>query len=275
MAEPWMLDIERWSEVGHCQMAPTPALLAELQGVEFTTLANPPGDEGYLLMEWSGWHSGTSGRGGAIGYPNADGGVESRIDLDSRKIVLSGLIVARSYPSLYQMMERLQSLLTSPRWDWLTVHEDILGLSRRIRVCRIREVQVTPITTTEAEYTLELESAMAPRVGMEAQQVVLSPGGEGEAVNIGNYPARLLATLRPPLSDVTITVADQTWRWPGSVPRAINIDFSRRTANDQDGKHYRRQASGKWPSMPPGTNEIRVGGTGDGTVTLRWLDSWT
>lgn len=248
-----------------------------LDGIDFTSRNAEPGD--YQLEAISGWNSGTSMRGGPAPYPASDGGAHGSIYAEGRSITLEGIMRARDAAHLWQMMEDLGAVLgRARRWGNLVVFEELLGLERQITVMRPRPVQMTPHGDRWAAFTLELQSATHLRLDTTESTLTLKPGGSGNAVNIGNETADLMVTLTGPLTAPTVTVPGHaTWNLGGNVAsgQTLSVDMARHMVRDPATSEYRRRdAWGGWPQIPVGTSTVTTGGSGSGSITLRWRSSW-
>lgn len=257
--------------------SPAPHVRASLQGVAMESSERRHGDF-MSLSTWSGWTNGPAATGGSVPHERADGGLEGEVFLSGRSIHLGGLIHAETPRGLWQLMERVGSLLTSPRWDWLVVEEQHLGLARQVRVSRMVEPDLTQLTETLATYTLHLESAASARLAVTESTLVLAPGGSGTIGNVGTYPADLTLELVGPLTNPAFTWGARGWAYKGSIAAGtrITVDMTtREVKNPVTGVLMRKAASGEWIKAQPGTRNVTMSGSGAGTATWSWSSAWS
>lgn len=259
-------------------LGPRPGeIRASLQGIE---LGVSRGGVEYTLSELDGWTNGSSGRGGRIARPYSDGGIQGRVDMESRALRLGGLITAPTQRGLWSEMERLGSVLTSPRWDWLRIDEDLLGMSRQIAVSRIARPMITELAPLVASYTLDLEADDYPRLGVDEQVVSIPLGSSAPVVNAGDYPATLEAMFYGPLTQPRLRFGGDlpgTWRYGANINagQRLQVEFDRRIVRNPDTQgHSRVYASGDWPRLAPGQTTFHLEGAGTGRVELRWRSAW-
>lgn len=265
---------------GYCApvyRTPAPHVRVTLQGLAMESSDRRHGD--FLsLSSWSGWTNGPAATGGPVPYERADGGLEGEVYLAGRRINLGGLIQAQTPRGLWELMERVGSLLTAPRWDWLVVEEPHLGLSRQLRVARIAEAMLTPLTETLATFTLDLESTSAARLAVAESTLVLSPGGSGAISNAGTYPADLTLELVGPLTNPGFTWGARGWSYAGTIASGTRIAVNmttREVKNPATGVLMRKNASGEWIKAQPGTRNVTMTGAGSGSATWSWRSAWS
>ena len=212
-----------------------------------------------------------------MSYEHADGGVESPVRMLGRSITVEGDILAESHQDLEYRMEELGTILTRPRWDWLTVDEEELGLSRQIKVWRPRRPMITRHGTTFATFTLQLEAAAFPRLAVTRSVVNLPVGQRATLANEGTTDADLTMTLVGPLRDVRLYWMGGAWAYTQEIPAGVKrvVEFSRHVVYDPaNGKHSRLSAVGSWLKLPPGATTVSLGGTGAGRAEFTWRSSW-
>lgn len=258
-----------------CRSVPQ-CLTVSVDGITFT--GSNPGRSGYGLTGWSGWLDGLDAQGGPRDHETADGGFEAPVYLSRRKITLEGLIMARDKRELWQMCDRLAKVCTTSRYSVLVVTEEALGLSRQVRVCRLRKPQITPQESRMvAVFTLELESPSAPKLSTVDSVVQLGMGATEPLVNQGDYPADLAATMTGPLVNPVLTWPGGRWVYTGTIPdgETRTVDFTERDiVNPASSQSYRLSAAGVWPVVRPGQGDFALSGSGSGSVELRWRSAW-
>ena len=258
--------------------APPPCVTVSIQGLDF--VSGPRSRSRISLGGWDWWINGATARGGPVEWESADGGIEGDVYEDGRSIRLEGLIVERSTAALWERMEELGAVLASPRWDWMVVDEEHLGLSRQIRVCRLARPMITPLSSRLASYTLELRSAGFPRLDTMEQSVVVPAGGV-DLVNAGNHPAAVTLTMRGPLTNPGLSWPGGSWVHRGSVGsgQTITVDMWRRVVRDPATSRQSRNlvvaSSTDWLRLAPGTTRVSRTGTGAGSITAAWRSSWS
>lgn len=248
----------------------------ELQGVVFRS--DRHGQFG--ISSFTGWSEAPGGTGGDVPFDAADGGFETTVYASGREITLEGDITGRTHRELEQNIATLGQTLTSPRWDWLTVHEEAPALTRYIHVWRPRRPEITRLGPTYAIFTLTLQSAGYPRLGA-AKTIRVPVWGSAPAVNAGDYPAQVTAVFNGPLTKPSLRFGGATpgtWRYTSSMgagPR-LSVDFTRRIVrNPATGGHSRRLAVGDWPVLAPGqTTFWLTAESGTGWVDLTWRSAW-
>lgn len=263
-----------WDDTPHLVLDPPSACITvTLQGL--TAVSDGPGPLG--LTGWDGWMEAPDHVGGPVPHVTADGGLEGEVIAGGREITLEGDLWTKTHRELEEARAMLGSLLTTPRWDWLRVDEEALGLSRMIRVCRLSRPQVTQTGPTSAVWTLRLAAASHVRVDQAESTASLAPGGSARLGNVGDAPAALTGTLVGPLTDPTISWPGGSWTYRGTLAtgQSRTVDFARRIVRDPASSLMSRvQASGAWPTVPPGGVTITCGGSGTGAVRLAWRSSW-
>ena len=273
---PYRTTPEPWVPSHSLRTRPEP-IRATLQGIEFGRSVD--GVE-YTITEFDGWTNGASARGGRVSRPYSDGGFSSRVDMDSRSLRLAGLITAPTQRRLWVEMERLGAVLTSPRWDYLVVDEDFLGMSRQVEVSRIARPQITELAPLVASYTLDLEAADYPRLSVDEQVVSIARGSSAPVVNAGDYPAVLEAMFYGPLTQPRLRFGGDlpgTWRYGANINagQRLQVEFDRRIVRNPDTQgHSRVYASGDWPRLAPGQTTFHLEGSGTGRVELKWRSAW-
>ena len=269
-----------WTQVepGWTPPEPVACVTVTLGGIEMH--GNAQRGAFYGLTDWDGWTSGAGSRGGPTPHENADGGVMGPVLMSGRTIRLEGKIEGRTTDRLAMMSEDLAAVLTRPREDWLIVDEELLGLSRQVRVTRSGPPRITVASSRrQAIFTLELQAADWRRVSVAQSTLVKSVGQSGALVNVGNADADLAAVLTGPLTNPRITVTGQGyWEYVGTIAagQTVGVDFANRLVRDTaNGVLLRRSARGSWPQVAPGTSTATITGTGSGTFDLRWRSSWS
>lgn len=229
------------------------------------------------LSGWDGWINGTDTTGGPVPFEAADGGLEGDVYLAGRAITLEGLIIARNSSELWERMEALGAVLTAPRWDWLRVTEQHLGLSRQIRVSRPVKPRITEKSDKLALYTLELQAASAVRVAVDESTVTLRAGEGADVKNAGRLPADLYGVLHGPLTDPMVSTPTASWKWTGTIPtgQTREVDFARGIVRDPaTGADSRIRVIGGWPSIAAGTTRLAMSATGTGHGVFSWRSTW-
>ena len=264
-ASPWRVD---------------PCTVVSLQ--DLTVYGSRPPYDGthFSLTGWDGWTNGVDRTGGPVPWENADGGVEGDVWEGGRSITLEGDIEAASHYEMMEAQERLGAVLTSPRWDWLVVDEEHLGLSRQIRVHRPSRPRITDLGITFAVWTLTLQAATFPRLDTTEQSKVIPSSGV-DLVNAGNHPAAVTLTLRGPLTNPGLSWPGGSWVYRGSVGsgQTISVDMARRVVRDPATSRQSRNlvvaSSTDWLRLAPGTTRVSRTGTGAGSITAAWRSSWS
>lgn len=257
-----------------------PCTRVELQGLEFLG-SGTPSTTHYGLTSWDGWDNGADGTGGAAAFELADGGVEGDVFFGPRAITLEGDIAASSHAELMEAREALGSILTRPRWDWLRVSEDHLGLDRRIRVSRVRRPSITNVGYTDAIWSLQLQAAAFPRLAEVESTAVLRAGESKVLANLGTYPGDLTVNLTGPLSGVSLSwtgASAGTWRYADAIPAGQSrvVEFTGRVVyNPANGAHSRVRASGAWAQLWPGDTTLKLNASGTGTARAIWRSAWS
>lgn len=256
-----------------------PACLSvEIQGIRMVGEKEPGRGPEWALTGWSGWTNGGDTRGGAEPFPEADGGFRTDVYYSGRDITLEGVLEAPTHEAFVREAERFGTLLTEPRWDWLTVDEQHLGMRRMILVHR----QGPPLLTQESDrvgvFTLRVSSSMWQRVSTETSSLSLPVGGTGTAVNAGDYPADLSIELVGPIKNPRVTFNNTTWwQYNGELTagetRTVNVT-RRIIRNPAAGVRLDSSGSGEWPRLAPGATTVKVTGGLAGTVNLSWRSSW-
>ena len=263
-ASPWRVD---------------PCTVVSLQNLTIYGSKPPCDGTHFSLTGWDGWTNGVDRTGGPVPYENADGGVEGDVWEAGRSITLEGDIEATNHAEMMAAQEQLGAILTSPRWDWLRVDEEHLGMSRQIRVMRPRTPRITPMGLTYAVWTLTLQAATFPRLDTVEQSVVVPAGGV-DLVNAGNHPAAVTLTMRGPLTNPGLSWGRESWTYQGSIAsgQSIVVEMWRRKVMDPGtSRHSRNRAvasANGWLHLPPGITRVSRTGTGSGTVTAAWRSSW-
>lgn len=270
--------------IGGCWQEPS-WVTVELDGIEMVDTARRGGSHtasGFYLQEWEGWHNGADAVGGPLSYESADGGYETPVYMSGRSISLAGVIVGQDRSERDRMVDQLSKVCVANRWTDLVVSEDALGLSRQIRVCRLRAPQITPAGRNGATFTVELKSASFPKLGTVLQSSgPLGNQGVSHLVNEGDYPADLYATITAgtaPMVNPTIYFPGGMWRYAGTVPagEVRTVDFAQRAVrNPANRRSFRMYAGGDWPTVEPGSNRFVAAMTsGGGTIELTWRSAW-
>lgn len=267
------MSCEPWS------MAPDPWFSTECVSVSLQDLDFSSQRDGVLgLTGWEGWTNGGETRGGIADHLTADGGVPTRIDFGARRIRLEGDIDAATHFEMREYMDRLGRVLTNPRWDWLRVSEEALGLDRQIRVSRVSPVQITQVSYKYAIWTIDLLADTYPRLGQVERSVTLNAGEAINLTNAGDYPASLTVVMKGPLTDPWFSYGGTSWKYNGSVAsgQTISVDMDRRIVRDPaTSAHSRWLATGSWLQLPPsGLKGSIAAGIGSGSITFKWRDSW-
>lgn len=259
-----------WLDVGR-----GPCITVQLQDLEMRS--GPDRRIPWIsLSRLDGWTDGAPPRSGDGQFETADGGIEPDVHLGGRSIRVEGMIHEACADDLWERMEQVSSVLSSPRWDWLIVEEEHLGLLRQVRVRRSDVPRVTPVTRTVASLTLALQSADWRRVDVDLQSVIIPSSGRA-LENLGTVPADVMLLMKGPLTNPGIRWGNRAWTYSGSVPSGVTIqvDMSRRSVrNLQTAVHSRRLAQGDWLRLPPGSTTVSRTGTGAGTITAQWRSSW-
>lgn len=231
----------------------------------------------YGITAVEGWES-ADASGGTIPNRYSDGGIEGEVLMGSRSIVIEGDIDAPSHEEFLKARAGLERVLTSPRWDWLRVtHHDE---DMQIRVSRLRRPQVTPMGPSYGIFTLQLESAGYPRLGVDEGLVSIPLGSSAPVVNAGDYPAVLEAMFYGPLTQPRLRFGGDlpgTWRYGANINagQRLQVEFDRRIVRNPDTQgHSRVYASGDWPRLTPGQTTFHLEGSGSGRVELKWRSAW-
>lgn len=96
----------------------------------------------------------------------------------------------------------------------------------------------------------------------------------------GDAPTPLRVTFTGPITNPWVTVSGVRVALTGSVAydQAVTVDARTRTVLRQDGASAAgmlgRRTRMDRLRLPPGTHEIRYGGTGQATVTVAWRNAW-
>lgn len=225
-----------------------------------------------------GWGGGSATRGGFSEYPDADGGFPTEVTYSGRDITIEGSVRATDHHDLWRMREQIETLLTSPREDWLRVRDSHLNLDRQILVHRARPSQVTLRGPRYGIFTLSLRSATYPRLAVDESELVLRPGGSGRQENVGDYPANMSVLLNGPLTNPRLTWSSQFWwQFNGTIPSGETrvVDMTRRIIrNPAAGTRLDLAGTGTWPKVDPGYRTVAMSGTGSGSARLVWRSSW-
>lgn len=250
-------------------------LEVSLQGITM----HGEGDSLYgLTAPIEGWGGGVSTRGGVEDYHDADGGFPTEVLYGGRDMVVEGEIVAPDHRALFAAKEQLETLLSTPREDWLRVREEHLGMDRQILVHRPRPVQVTLFGHRHGIFTMSLRSATYPRLAVEESELVLSPGGSGRQENVGDYPAALSLYLTGPLTNPRLTWSSTFWwQFNGTIPAGETriVDMTRRMIrNPARGTRLDLAGTGTWPKVDPGYRTVSMSGTGSGAARMVWRSAW-
>lgn len=268
--------MDEWAPDYRSMTAPPPQVAATLEGLTF--MSGSVERSRITLSGWDGWMNGSDSRVDDGQWENADGGITTDVFFTGRSIRLEGLIIERTTRSLWERMEELGTVLTRPRWGWLTVEEGLLGgLTRQIYVRRARRPMVTPVSSRIATYTLELVSAEYPRLAPDGFSTVIPAGGV-ELMNEGDWPAALGGTIVGPRTNPGFSWPGGAWKYTGSVAagQTLFLDFQRRLVRDPaTTAHSRALAQGTWLALPPGRTTVSSTGTGSGSQTLSGRSSWS
>lgn len=249
-------------------------LEVSLQGVTM----HGEGDSLYGVTSLDGWAGGAASRGGVEEYPDTDGGFPTDVTYTGREITVEGEILAPSHDALWKAREELETLLTSPREDWLRVRDSLTAPERQILVHRPRPVQVSLFGDRYGIFTLSLRSATYPRLAVEESELVLRPGGSGRQENVGDYPAAMSVFLTGPLTNPRLTWSSMFWwQFNGTIPSGETrvVDMTRRMIrNPAAGTRLDLAGTGTWPKVDPGYRTVVMSGTGSGSARLVWRSSW-
>lgn len=263
-----------WDDTPHLVLDPPSACITvTLQGL--TAVSDGPGALG--LTGWDGWTEAPDYRGGPVAHETADGGLEGEVIAGGREITLEGFAHHRNHRELEENIASLGTVLSSPRWDWLRVDEEELGLSRMIHVCRLSRPQITRTGPTSAVWTLRLASASAVRLDTTPSYASLTPGTSRVLTNAGSAPADLTAMIYGPVTDLKIAWPGGSWTYKGTVPSGVlrQVDFTRRIVRDPGTSLMSRtQVSGTWPRLAPGDTTFTCTGTGAGRIDFGWRSTW-
>lgn len=262
------------SVCGHWHPTPEPCMLVTLQDIKM--VSSSVGTFGISTLD--GWRNGVAATGGPAPFDNADGGIMGDTHFGGRSVVIEGDIDAPDHEAYMRAEEQLGALLTRPRAAQLVVDERFhLGLTRQIEVTRLRPPQISQIGPSYGIFTLTLEAATFPRLGVDAQSVTVPTTGV-DMVNLGNVGADLTAKLVGPLTNPGLSWPGGSWTYQGSVAsgQTITAEFWRRRVVDEaTGDHERTRAQGTWFEVPPGTTRISRTGSGSGRIELTWRSSWS
>lgn len=248
-----------------------------IQGITISTDPRPEGTGYFQLDSWEGWESGADSSNAVVDWEASDGGVFDEVYMSGRAITLTGSIMAGSLPELMDMHEELQGLLTRPRIDWLTVHEDRRGFARQILVQRAEPPRVQMATPRSSAFTLSLRSADWRRLDVTAQSKLVSVGGTA-LVNSGTAPASLTLSIIGPLTNPGISWPGYAWQYSGTVAagQTLVVDMdTRRVQDPATTTQYRAKAAGAWLSLPPGSTTVTRTGSGAGHIDASWRSSWS
>lgn len=254
--------------------APPPGVTVSLQGLDF--VSGSRARSRISLGAWDGWTNGPARSGGPQSWALARGGYASAVYEDVRRIRLEGLIVEPYETALWQRMEELGSILGNSTYATMRVDEPHLQLSRQIQVTRLAKPMITPLSNRIASYTLELEATDYPRLDVEQQSVAIPAGGV-DLTNIGTHDAELTLQIDGPRTQTTLTGPWGSWEYRASIPDGSTrlVDMRRRLIRDPaTSGHSRADAGGDWLSLPPGTTQVALSGSGTGGVTAMWRSTW-
>ena len=270
-----------WYDDAPCSadlFAPPPCVTASLQGLDFESGSRARSR--ITLGGWEGWTNGPARTGGPVPWEHADGGIKADVYATGRRITLEGLIIEPSPGRLWERMEELGSILTSPRWDQLVITEEHLNLVRQIEVTRLQQPMITPRSSRIAAYTLELEAADSRRTDVDVQSATISTAGTA-LQNIGTVDADLNFTLTGPLTTPGFSWSGGAWSYGGNLAAGerLFVDATRRTVRDPDTTGHSREkllglGAGSWPRLAPGTTTFWRTGSGAGSISVSWRSSW-
>lgn len=262
------------SVCGHWHPTPEPCMLVTLQDI--TMVSSGVGVLGVSTL--GGWRNGVAASGGPAPFDNADGGVMGDVYFGGRSIVIEGDIDAPDHETYMRVEEQLGALLTRDRVAPLVVDEKYhLGLKRQIDVTRLRPPQITQMGPSYGIFTLSLEAATFPRLGVDAQSQVIPAGGV-DMVNLGNVPASVKLTMKGPLTNPGLSWGGMSWTFQAyiALDQTVEVEmWRRRVVDPATTTHFRNLAQGDWLALDPGTTRVTRTGSGSGTVTAEWRSSWS